>query len=93
MKLAVEKVKAVFSSIPSGPEAELPGLVISSSYGRVIPPPSAVLLRSFGASEPGGPPSHNNLKSRRPSSSHSKKSALPFNLTIICILEMYSLTG
>ena len=43
-------------------DSGLLSLVISNSYVRVNPPPSAVHLRSFGASAPGGPPSHNSLK-------------------------------
>ncbi|UCF84919.1 MAG: hypothetical protein JSV50_04620, partial [Desulfobacteraceae bacterium] len=43
-------------------DSGLISLVISGSYGRGSPPPSAVHLRSFGASAPGGPPSHNSLK-------------------------------
>ena len=66
-------------------------LVISCGYGRGNPPPSAVLLRSFGASEPGGPPSHNSLKSRRPSSSHYEKTASTFTPATICCVEAYSL--
>ena len=54
-------------------DSGLLSLVISGSYGRVNPPPSAVHLRSFGASAPGGPPSHNRLKSRRPSAVTTKR--------------------
>ena len=74
-------------------DSGLLSLVISGSYVRVNPPPSAVHLRSFGASEPGGPPSHNSLKSRRPSSSHYEKTASTFNPAIMCCVEAYSLTG
>jgi hypothetical protein len=37
MNFLYGQVEAVFSSIPSGPEVELHGLVISGSYGRVMP--------------------------------------------------------
>ncbi len=50
---------------------EAPGLVISKSYGRVMPPPS-LFLRS-NERKPGGPPFRTSMKWRRPPTRHFRK--------------------